>query len=203
MVRHPRRLSAVTFVVFAVLSLGGCSTSDGGSSSGPSSLMQIADDARSAGHEWQANLLDDGEVTLAEYDEGHRRNLECLTNAGMTFTDPVRILTDGFRWDYAISWAGMDDSAGQTVSERCFEDNLGALELAMASWGDWRTDPALLSEISSCVSAAGFSTDIGSRNYRDVWLEASDEGLTPEKVSSCAGSAMNALYPGVGYAITF
>lgn len=195
----PFRVAATLFAGVAVL--GGCTAQE--AKDGPRSLEQIAADARAKGHDWQADALDDGDITLAEYDEGHRRGLACLTTSGMTYTEPERMLTDGFRWDYVISWEGMSDDVGSRESQACFDENLGDLELAMSSWGDWRTDPALLVFVEECVKSAGFDVESGSRNYRDVWLSTADQGLTREQVSSCVSNGMQMLYPGAGFGVAF
>ena len=193
--------SPALLVVAIGLVLAGCSrATDGGTDSVPS-LQQIAANARAAGHDWQADLLDDGDITLAEYDEGHRRNLACLDSAGITYSDPARNLPDGFRWLYDMSWPSMSDSEGQRASEDCYDQNLGDLELAMSAWGDWSTEPALLADIVSCVGDQGFEIDAAAKNWRQVWLSGADQGLTQQAVATCAQNGMARLHPGVEYAL--
>lgn len=188
----------------AASAVSACGGGDRRKPDDPPSLEQIAAKARAKGHEWQAQMLEDGDITLAEYDEGHRRHLACLTAAGLTYTEPERILTDGFSWDYLITWEGKSDEVGSGLMSDCFDDNLGDLELAMSAWGDWRTDPALLVEIETCVEDAGFDVQAGSaRNYRELLLATADQGLTREKMSSCIGEGMQRLYPGAPFVVGF
>jgi hypothetical protein len=194
------RLAALMLIGAAVL--GACSPGDAGDGDGPPSLHQLADDARSAGQEWQANVLDDGDVTLAEYDEAHRRVLACLDAAGLTHSEPERNIPNGYEWLYDISWQGMDEEDGSRAAQACDENNR-YVALAMSAWGDWETEPALLAAVVECVTDAGFEIPADVRNYREVWLSASDQGLTREKVAACIDSGMLRLHPGVGYAIGF
>ncbi len=201
MVRHSSaRWPAVLGVVCVVL--GGCA-SGGDDVEDPRSLEQIADEARAHGYDWQADLLEDGDITVAEYDEGHRRDLECLTAAGITYTEPERDLLDGFRWSYDLSWAGLDDETATSVASECSERNDMYLELAMSTWGEWDTEPTVLADLAQCVQDKGFEIEAGARNYREVWLSASDQGLTYEQVSACVAQAMQRLHPGVGYGLGF
>lgn len=195
----PLALSAAVFVVVAGT---GCS-SPAATSGEPQSIEQIAADAKDRGHDWQATVLGDGNVTLAEYDEGHRRNLACLDGAGIQYSEPERNIPNGYEWLYDMTWPSMDDPKGQKVSEKCFDENLGEVSLAMSAWGDWETDSALLAAVLECVSASGFEIDASAKNLRDVWLEGSDEGLTKETVAGCAQDGMLRLYPGVSYGIGF
>jgi hypothetical protein len=167
----------------------------------PKSLSQLAAEARSRGYDWQAGILDDGDITAAEFDEGHRRNLQCLSDAGIEYTEPEREVLDGYRWNYDILWGEMDPEVVNDTATRCQDEFATYLELGMSSWGDWQTEPAVLAEIVRCVTDLGFEVDGGALNYRDVWLSASGQGLTSEQVSSCVASAMQRLHPGVGYGL--
>jgi hypothetical protein len=183
--------------------LGGCGGSSSGGPDSEHSLEQIADRARSDGQNWQAELIEDGDITLAEYDEGHRRVLECLTQAGMTFTEPVRDIVDGFRWNYEITWGDLGEDKGSKAVQECFE-NLGHLELAMSSFGSWETDPALQANIEQCLRDDGFEVQSGStKNYRDLTNALAEQGVTQTMVSACIDAGMEKLYPRTAYGIVF
>jgi hypothetical protein len=182
--------------------LSGCSSGKA-APAGPPSLSQIASDARAHGHEWQADQLDDGDITLAEYDEGHRRNLACLDAAGITYSTPERNLVDGYQWLYKMQWPNLSEAKGQKVSQACFDDNVGDLALAMAAWGKLTTEPALLADVVKCVNGLGFKITPDVKNIRDVWLSGSDQGLKQEVVSTCAQNGMLRLHRGVDFAIGF
>ena len=98
-------------------------------------------------------------------------------------------------------WPGLSDSEGQRVSQDCYDQNLGDLELAMSAWGDWSTEPALLADIVDCVNNQGFSIDADVKNWNQVWLSGADQGLTQQAVAMCAQNGMARLHPGVGYAL--
>lgn len=193
------RVSGALLLVLASIPLVGCSPSPSDMGETPS-LDQIAASARSKGHDWQADLLDDGDITLAEYDEGHRRNLSCLDGVGISYSEPERNLPDGYRWLYDMHWPDLSDEDGQRLSRSCYEENLEELELAMGAWGDWSTDPALLAAVIDCVKTEDFAIDESAKNWRDVWLSAVDQGLTRQGVAACVDIAMTRLYPGTGYA---
>ncbi|HEY0188891.1 MAG TPA: hypothetical protein VGC67_15470 [Cellulomonas sp.] len=190
----PRFLPRVrcTIVIAAAL-LAGCSSGDDGAHS----LDWYAAEARSRGYDWQAGLLEDGDVTLAEYDEGHRRNLACLDAAGIDYSEPERNVLDGFGWNYDLSWSGLDEETFERIASGCFEEFVGWIEPAMSELGDWQTEPTILAAIKECVAGQGFEIDTGAQNYRDVWLSGSDQGLTTEQVSACIGSETRRLGIGV------
>lgn len=190
-------------MVLALVVLGGCSSDSENEDSEPSSLEQIAQEARDLGRDWQAGILEDGDITLAEYDEGHRRNLTCLDDVGITYSEPQRSVLDGYSWNYDMFWPNMDDSKGQDVSYKCFEENLESLSVAMTAWGDWKTDAAVLSFTNECVTQAGFTVESDVQNYRELWLSAAGEGLTQDVVANCLNTAMIRLHPGVSYALGF
>lgn len=190
-------------LAMVLLALTGCSGPQEEGAESPQSLEQLAATARKNGWDWQASLLEDGDITVAEYDEGHRRNLQCLKAAGMTYTEPERSVTDGFRWVYDIHWASLDEESGSREMSQCSEMYVADLEVAMAWWGEWRTDPALQADIVKCVTAKGYSVKPGTKNYREVWLQGSEAGLTQEMVAMCLRAGAQRLYPKQGYAIGF
>lgn len=194
--------SRAIIVVLAVAMLTGCSASDSDSDSRPS-LLQIAESARDQGHDWQAELLSDGDITLAEFDEGHRRTLACLEAAGIDFTEPQRNIPDGYQWIYDMTWPTLDDAAGQRVVEGCVDEHQADLALAMSAWGDWVTEPALLAATVECVSRSGFDGGPSITNLRDLWLAGASDGLTRQTVATCAQTQMERLHPGIAYAISF
>ncbi|HEY0215536.1 MAG TPA: hypothetical protein VGC57_03990 [Cellulomonas sp.] len=201
MVRHSGARWVLALGVVGTL-LVGCS-SVGADDDGPMSLDQFAAEARARGYDWQAGLLEDGDVTVAEFDEGHRRNLECLTAAGLVYSDLERDLLDGFRWDYLIGWNGVDEETANEAVSACAQEFLGYIEPAMSAWGDWSTEPAALAGIKECVTAKGFEIDTAAQNYREVYLSAADQGLTYEPLETCIASTMQRLHPGVGYAVGY
>ncbi|WP_062070161.1 hypothetical protein [Demequina sediminicola] len=167
-------------------------------------MEQLASEAEGKGHDFQADALSDGEVTLAEYDEAHRRGLACLTDAGLTHSEPVRNRVDGFRWTYDVSWEGMSDADGNAAYEACFNDSLGEIELAMASWGEYNTDAALLAATEECVADTGIVVDReGIHNHRELLLAGADQGLTMEVVLNCVQMSAERLYPTEDYVLTF
>ncbi|MDR1633407.1 MAG: hypothetical protein LBS27_00435 [Bifidobacteriaceae bacterium] len=189
------KTAVVVVVLAASLAAVGCSPASEGDGDGPPSLEQIAAETRSRGYEWQAELMEDGDITVAEYDEGQRRTRECLTEAGMSHTEPVRNLPDGYEWLYDIAQNDLSDSAFDREMSRCFDEWVADLGLAMSLWGDWQTDPALLEYIVKCVEDLGFDVADGLKNYRQVWEGSSGQGLTEQSVMGCISDGMSELYP--------
>ena len=54
--------------------VAGCTGGDSPDANERPSLQQIASEATAKGYDWQAKVLSDGNITLAEYDEALRRN---------------------------------------------------------------------------------------------------------------------------------
>jgi hypothetical protein len=199
------RVLGVLAMVGALLApVVGCSLVDDGGGDGPASIEQIARDARGRGYIWQAELLEDGDITLAEFDEGYRRVFECVTEAGLTYDEPYRDVVDGFRWEYTVYWYGMEDEVGSRLYHDCYDRYVGDLELAMSSWGDWVTEPALMAEIEECVLRDDINYERGvAKNYRDLFHATADQGVTKMMMTACIESAMERLYPDRGYGIAY
>ena len=196
--RWPFELFRVAALLIAVSVLGACS----GNGDGPPSLQQIARDARVRGDGWQADVLGDGDITLAEYDEGHRRVLACLDAAGLTYSEPQRNIPNGYEWLYDRFWHGMADEDGMRATRECDEKNRFVAS-AMSLWGEWETEPALLAFVVRCATDAGYEIPADVRNYREVWQSASDQGLTRETVAACVDRGMERFHPGADYGLGF
>lgn len=172
---------------------------DGGSA--PVSLDQLAQKAYEAGFDWQGDILSDGDVTRVEYDEAHRRNLECLASNGMTASEAVRDRLDGYRWRYSINYAdALSEIENIQAILDCSQETIMFVEMAMEHWGDWETDPAVMRLTEECIAENGFSANRQFQNYRDLQNHFRQDGITDDDISECISGAMDQLYPEESYA---
>lgn len=183
------------------LLLVGCSEEGVDSGTSPVSLDQLAKDAYEAGYDWQGDILSDGDVSRVEYDEAHRRNLECLTTKGITTSEAVRDRLDGYRWRYSINYAdALSEIENIQAIFDCSQETIMFVEMAMEHWGDWETDPAVMRLTEECIAENGFSVNRQFQNYRDLQNHFRQDGITDDDISECISGAMDQLYPEESYA---
>ena len=162
----------------------------------PASLDQLAKEAYELGYDWQGDVLSDGDVTRVEYDEAHRRNLECLASNGMEVSESVRDRLDGYRWHYSINYADtLSEIENIQAIGDCSQETIMFVEMAMDHWGDWATDPAVMRLTEECVAGQGFSSRVEFQNYRELQEYFRRDGITDDDISSCLAEAMGQLYP--------
>lgn len=183
----------------------GCSLDSGSNNDQPQSIEQIAKNARQWGYTWQAEQLEDGDITLAEYDEGVRRLLECVTEAGLTYDELSRNKVDGFHWNYIVYFRSEETADADSTTHRdCYNQYASDLELAMNSWGDWTTDPALMADIEDCLERGDVEFERGvAKNYRDLLKATADQGVTEMFMTACIENGMERLYPELEYAVAY
>lgn len=181
--------------------LMGCSEIEVDGGTPPVGLDQLAKEAYEAGYDWQGDVLSDGDVTRVEYDEAHRRNLECLASNGMEVSESVRDRLDGYRWHYSINYADtLSEIENIQAIVDCSQETIMFVEMAMDHWGDWATDPAVMRLTEECVAGQGFSSRIEFQNYRELQEYFRRDGITDDDISSCLAEAMGQLYPEESYA---
>lgn len=168
-------------------------------------LHELAELARSAGFDAQAAILERGSLTVSDYDEAMNSFATCVENLGMTFdADPaIRSRLDGYSLDYFVGYGALSESAGFRASEDCFDEHAGFVSMGMHNWGEWQTDPALMSALSACVASSGFDIRAEYVSYLELYDAAVREGTPRESVVDCVHFAMTSLYPGEAYGFGF
>lgn len=197
-----RRELGVLALLLAVLS--GCGENQPDNANEVRSLEQFANAAYAQGHNWQGDVLADGDVTIAEYDEANRRNRECLKSHGLQPGEQVRDRVNGFSWDYEISHSSsLDEMSNVQIVVDCSVETMIYVETAMWDWGDWSTDPAVMHSVETCVAEQGFISDSEFKNYRELTMYFKADGISEEVVPDCISDAMNRLYPNEAFAISY
>lgn len=169
------RPALVALLTTASLLISACSLINPEEDPEPKTLEELAAQAESNGYEWQAEVLASGEITADDYDEAQRRTLACVTDHGLSYSEPQLVPEEDFRSDYEISWGDTDEEKGLKIIDECFIENLNYIEEAMYNWGDWQTAPELLEYIKTCLTERDYEINPEARNYRDVFIPAEDE----------------------------
>lgn len=197
-------IGAVGFLILIVLLLTACNSSNSDDENEVLSLEQLSSAAYDSGYSWQGDQLADGDVTLAEYDEANRRNRECLKSNGLQPGEQTRSHLDGFEWYYNIEPSNsLDESKNLQIIVDCSVETMMYVEVAMRSWGDWSTDPAVMHSVETCVAEHGFVSDSEFKNYRDLTMYFKADGIGEEVVPDCINDAMNLLYPTETFTISY
>lgn len=165
MARAPRLLCLA--VSFSVLALCGCGAEEEHAVGAVTAEIQrMAREARALGYEQQAQALDDGVVTEAEYRQGYSDAVTCFARGGARVQGPTQLPTvHGFDWDY-VRFGGDD----LDCAIRFHEFLNGAW-----NWQERETlTPVALDVLRSCFEQSG--KPMSSAKFLSDFLDA-DRGL--------------------------
>ena len=154
-------------------------------------IRAMADDARAAGFDRQAERLADGRVTEAEYRQGMTDAFACAEARGLTVSELTRTETA-----FGFQLVGMFNPGSVTVpaeisaiSEECQDEHSAYIGQAWAlATGDTFTDRAR-PVIVDCLVALGY--DAEEVTGYDGARAAADDDI--RAVSTCIGQTENTL----------
>lgn len=189
-----KRVIAILAICIAAGHLASCT--DGGeiSESEVLSLEQLSKSAKEDGYDWQASLLEDGDITLDEFDEAYRKTFDCLEAGGLVVSDLQRNVADGFRWEYVIEFGNVPEGEALELSSKCEDEFTRELQTAMSYWGDWETPQAVLGLVKDCVESRGVEVDASARNYVELYESVADLGVSRGAVLTCLNKAVGDIY---------
>lgn len=148
--RDARRTVALGLLVASLCACGTSAESDGASSAPYSDEVDAA--ARSATSAFEKQVLDDGAVTRAEYDEAVQLFVSCLADLGV---EVATIETGGY---YTYSVAG-DATAYDANVDQCAEGTTAEIEPLYVATVTNPTDTDYWELTAQCLATAGVAPE--------------------------------------------
>ncbi|AWB89159.1 hypothetical protein C2138_06065 [Salinibacterium hongtaonis] len=189
--------SAAIAVVLGTL-MAGCSTNDG--SVIGADLMTVAGArvaAEAANSEAAIAILEDGEITVEEYESTLGRYEECASEHDRKFTGRVEDPINGHRiyspYEY---WGSPESEFSPEVSACALERDL--IELAYINQFDPISDPVILTETRECLVRLGNAVTGNERNFLDF---QDDPDLDPAELIDCGAESSFRHWPNIPFSI--
>lgn len=191
-----RRSGAVAVLLAAVIAgAPGCSRTGGSSIDArvTATLKASAAAARKSGYVEQAEALEDGEVSDAEYDELFSLFQECLVQSGIQLDPPVVSPIDGRR----KLWWPAGDGVFETEDEMreasaCQLRYVTDVEGAVGERPRRMAEP-LRASVRACLSERGIDIAASDDDIRKVMQAATGEH--EDAVASCVSEGVLENYP--------
>lgn len=194
-----RRILGLALLMATPMLVVACSSDDERVDEPARSLRQqvqaIATDERSRGHDSQADALEDGEVTDAEYRQANLDAAECMERAGLEVTEleeqpELGGYSLGFRWEPgAVPTKG--DQPGVIADECEQEFRLGVAQ-AWSRQNATKLTPEAARLLSGCFSAASIDVDSTASSLEQFNRAAVAAGK-PDAFTTCLGEATEAI----------
>lgn len=189
---------STTFKAVVVLALAGCAVTLAGCSSEPdhtSSLQQLADQARAAGSDDNALILDDGEVTDDEYFQAARGYQTCIRETGIVLPDPEMNPVDGVTLVFDTTEIIELSGANATKSQEC-EQQWQPVLLGYTSTHTFKMDEALLAAVATCMEDKGFTVPEDASEVADIVGNPDSDGGEQRGIAeNCTYAEAERLFP--------
>ncbi len=189
--------------VTATLTLTSCSQDDSSASSLTADdiradAKQLAEDGRTE----QAAMLEDGEVTAAEYEDAFQKYSECLTTRGFDIAEFSVSPVDGVSYLFGVDANGREtDDKTYAEQDECRNRYWEPLNTDYSATAPKRMDEGLRQAALACMADAGYTLPSTVTVYADFLGEnplingvQSDQAKTAEK---CFDNTIPKLFPDV------
>lgn len=187
-----RHFASLALVAVASFALTACS----GGSSDPGAVVQsLAAEAKAAGSDENAALLEDGKVSEDELYDAARRYQSCVRDLGVELPEPVMSPVDSvtLMWDeLATVELGGEAAEQATQCRQQYEPVSGAFVVTHKSV----MDPALVDAVSDCMVSAGFEVPPDASSVADfVGGEGEDDSGRVSQAEKCTVYNAMRLFP--------
>ncbi|NEK96470.1 hypothetical protein GCU67_20195 [Modestobacter muralis] len=165
--------------------------------------MQVAArQAQDAGLTFQANILNDGKVTDAEYRDAMDAHVSCIRQTGVKVTDPQLSLADNQRYLYEMTpGPGVGEGNIQQAEKDCYAQWRGLVDDQYFATNEPRMDAALLAGVQQCLRDRGVNVSGQETNVPD--LQSDPANAPVDQLTTCIQSTGKTLYPGVAIPFMF
>lgn len=181
--------------VLIVASLTACSDqtpADPGGRLDSQQIKALSKEEADAGHDEQAALLKDGEVTTSELDQAFQLVRKCYESHGYTVNGPTINPIDGFSYSFSVNAEGYEENSVWENLEACETEYWRSAMRAYGSVHEAVMDPALLVATSECLTRKNQTVAESARNLKDV---VGSNGVDQEDALNCVSDAAVRLYP--------
>lgn len=191
-----RRLPAVVAIFSGLFLFASCADDDQNTTSEGTTVESLYEEAKDGGFKYAASLLEDGYVSLEEYQQANQKFLECMNDAGMPgrITGVNRI--DGWRINIEIeSTPQFTEEYLLKESSNCTETYSMYSELGYEASNKDQMDVPLLEAAKACLTEKAGTQFIGTEQNTEDLIAAVGEdkkGL----VKTCVMDNHHKLYAG-------
>lgn len=189
---------SMTVKTVATVMFAGCLVALAGCSSEPdraSTLQQLADQARAAGSDANAEILADGEVTDDEYFAAARTYQTCIRETGVVLPDPQMNPVDGVTLIFDTTEILELSGANATKSQEC-EQQWQPVMLGYTSTHTFKMDEGLLAAVKTCLEDKGFTVPDEASAVPDLVGDPDSDGGEQRGVAeTCTYAEAEILFP--------
>lgn len=186
-----RRMGNVALVSAALL-LTGCGSGSPSATLSEAQIRLLAAEAEEAGYTEQASILEDGIVTVGEYETAVDNYVDCVTAHGYVVSERTLSPVDNLSLEYATSAAGFDQEVASANIQTCSSRHIPYVKRGYLGSHEHRMDDPLASALAACVSGHGVRTSGDESTPRDFFEL---EGVNPAMLTECISEAAEDLYP--------
>lgn len=191
---RPGMTVAGTVVLALGVVLTGCSSAQSDDAQSP--VQAAAEQARSAGLDFQARILEDGSITDAEYADAIDAEVSCISQAGISVTTPQLSLADSQRYTFEMTpQPGVAEGNVRDVETKCRAEWLDLVEDQYFATNKPRMDAALMAGVQDCLRGLGVPVSGNETNIPD--LSAAPANATGDQLTTCIQSTGQVIYPGI------
>lgn len=157
-------------------------------------LKDLAKQEAEAGHDTQAERLEDGKVSFEEYQAAFGDLARCLEVAGITVSDPVISPVSNDRYEFTMDVGALDPLVGAELSDECAAEHWTSVSQGYMFTQTPVMDTPVRDATVSCLKDEGLKpTGTETKAYDFASLPDAD----PETVTQCIMNAVEETYPGL------
>jgi len=186
-------------VALACLGISGCAQAlgpQGDKVLSSEDIKGIAQRERDAGHPETADLMSDGAVDKAAYDQAFNNLRKCMTEGGYGVSAPVINPGDGISYIFTYSSQGRDRSAMDKFSLECEQRYWAAVSSAYANTNEQTMEEPVRAAAQKCLAKAGFSVPDEARNAKAMAGDPlKDQGAQRKAALSCVYESIYKIHP--------
>ncbi|GAA1230123.1 hypothetical protein GCM10009588_03550 [Microbacterium phyllosphaerae] len=157
-------------------------------------LIELSKQEADAGHDGQAERLEDGKVTFDEYQAAFNDLSACLNDAGITVSEPVISPVSNDRYEFTMDVGSLDMNVGAKLSDECAAEHWTSVSQGYMFTKTPVMDVGVRDATVPCLEEDGLKpTGEESNAFEFVSLPDAD----PDKVTECIMLAVEDVYPGL------
>jgi hypothetical protein len=183
----------------SVLLLAGCT--GGGEAEPPVEeyMRQAAVQARDAGFDEAAEMLEDGVVDSADYEAAVENARRCISDLGVAMSEPQLNPVDNLRLSYTVSIEGVSAGTEDAINA-CMDGNVGAVETYYVATHEQQMSTPLIAPVRACMEAAGQGSFPDATSMPEFAGDPEEQdGTRRETAFECIREGMAEAFPDVEY----
>jgi hypothetical protein len=130
-------------------------------------VQELAKKEKALGHNEQAQLMEDGKVTLEDYSSAFDLLSQCLSSDGVKTTDPVTDPVSGDRFAFSYDFAGIKPDVAIRAIDNCEASYWKSVSLAYSSGVSQRMDPRIAAATTTCLQEKGLPVPPSANSVPD------------------------------------